>query len=132
MAQILVVEDSEDTLLMMHDMLHALGHTMIGASDGVEGIRRAFSMPRPDLILMDLMMPNASGISALKFIRSNPDFGTLPIIVLSAHPDVATIAREGGANDWIAKPIHMDELKTRIDKLLTPKEVQSKPESPAQ
>lgn len=118
MAKILVVEDIPDTRQMMVDLLDNLGHAVLEARDGVEGVRLALT-DRPDLILLDLMMPTASGDSALSFIRGTPDLSDIPIIVVSAHPDVEQIATQLGANSWLAKPIRYDELRRRINEVLS-------------
>lgn len=118
MATILIVEDSEDTRVMMQDLLQALGHVVLEAVDGLEGVRRALSKPSPELIVMDLMMPNASGDTTLKFMRGTPEFKNIPILIVSAHSDIEMIARSGGADAWMAKPVHMEALRKKIDVLL--------------
>ncbi len=117
MVKILVVEDSPDTRQMMTDLLENLGHSVSEARDGLEGVRIALS-ERPDLILLDLMMPTASGDSALSFMRGTPGLTEIPIMVVSAHPDVEQIATRLGANGWLAKPIMFDELRRRINEML--------------
>ena len=118
MAKILVVEDIPDTRQMMVDLLENLGHVVSQARDGVEGVRVAIT-DRPDLILLDLMMPTASGDSALSFMRGTPALSDIPIIVISAHPDVEQIATQLGADAWLAKPVMYDELRRRINEVLS-------------
>lgn len=119
MATVLVVEDSADTRQMMHDLLESMGHAVVEASDGLDGVKSALSK-RPDLIIMDLMMPNAAGDTALQFMRGTPELQGIPVLVVSAHADVATIARQVGADSWMAKPVSIDELSNRISAMLTP------------
>jgi CheY-like chemotaxis protein len=118
MAKILVVEDIPDTRQMMVDLLENLGHVVSQARDGVEGVRVAIT-DRPDLILLDLMMPTASGDSALSFMRGTPDLSSIPIIVVSAHPDVEQIATQLGANAWLTKPVMYNELRRCINEVLS-------------
>ena len=118
MAKILVVEDIPDTRQMMVDLLENLGHVVSQARDGVDGVRVALT-DRPDLILLDLMMPTASGDSALSFMRGTPALSDIPIIVISAHPDVEQIATQLGANAWLTKPVMYDELRRRINEVLS-------------
>lgn len=118
MAKILVVEDSADMRQLMHDLLESLGHTVIEAPDGLEGVKQALSNP-PDLIIMDLMMPNAAGDTTLRFMRGTPGLGNIPVLVVSAHTDVAQIAKQVGADSWMAKPVSIDELSRRINDMLS-------------
>ncbi|PJF35468.1 MAG: response regulator [Candidatus Thermofonsia Clade 1 bacterium] len=118
MAKILVVEDIPDTRQMMVDLLENLGHTALEAQDGLDGVRVALS-DRPDLILLDLMMPTASGDSALSFMRGTPELANIPIIVVSAHPDIELIATQLGANAWLSKPVIYDDLRRLINEILS-------------
>jgi CheY-like chemotaxis protein len=118
MAKILVVEDSADMRQLMHDLLESLGHTVTEAPDGLEGVKQALSNP-PDLIIMDLMMPNAAGDTTLQFMRGTPGLGNIPVLVVSAHTDVAQIAKQVGADSWMAKPVSIDELSKRINEMLS-------------
>jgi DNA-binding response OmpR family regulator len=117
MATVLVVEDSADMRQLMHDLLENLGHTVIEAQDGLEGVKVALTS-RPDLIILDLMMPTAAGDSALQFMRGTPGLEKIPVLVVSAHSDVAHIAKQYGADDWMSKPVRIDELSKRIATLL--------------
>ena len=117
MAIILVAEDHADARLLMRDILEGMGHDVVEAGDGLEGVKLALT-ESPDLIILDLMMPTASGDSALRFMRGTPGLETIPILVVSAHPDIARIATENGATGWVAKPVRIDELTHKIDALL--------------
>src|SRR5260221_12086104 len=101
----------------MRALKEGLGTNFIEAADGVEGVRFALSAPL-DLIIMDLMMPVASGDSAVRFIRGTPGLETIPILVVSAHPDIASIATQNGRTGWVPKPVRIAELMTKINKWL--------------
>jgi DNA-binding response OmpR family regulator len=118
MSTVLVAEDSTDARQLMRDVLEGMGHDVLEAPDGLEGVRLALT-DRPDLIILDLMMPTASGDSALKFMRGTPELANIPVLVVSAHPDIARIARQNGANDWIAKPVTIGELTAKITSILS-------------
>ena len=118
MAKILVVEDSADMRMLLTDLLESLGHTVLEAIDGLDGVKSALTQ-KPDLIIMDLMMPNAAGDTTLRFMRGTPELKAIPVLVVSAHADVAAIARSVGADSWMAKPVSIEELKKRINSMLT-------------
>lgn len=117
MANVLVVEDSADARLLLRDLLEGLHHNVTEAEDGLEAVKIALTN-RPDLIVLDLMMPTASGDSALRFMRGTPELKDLPVLVVSAHPDVAWIAKQNGADAWVAKPITIKELSQKIEAVL--------------
>jgi CheY-like chemotaxis protein len=117
MATILVTEDHADARLLFRDVLEGMGHDVIEAADGLEGVKMALTNTL-DLIILDLMMPAASGDSALRFMRGTPGLETIPILVVSAHPDIAKIASQNGATSWVAKPIRIDELCNKVESLL--------------
>jgi DNA-binding response OmpR family regulator len=120
MATILVVEDSADMRQMMTDLLENMGHDVLEAIDGLDGVKKALTK-RPDLIIMDLMMPNAAGDTTLQFMRGTPELQGIPVLVVSAHADVANIARQVGADSWMAKPVSIEELSNRISGMLAPR-----------
>jgi len=118
MARVLVIEDAEDVRQLIVDVLTMMDHTPIEARDGLAGVQAALS-DRPDLIVMDLMMPAASGESALQFIRGTPQIADLPVLVVSAHSDIRQIASQGGADAWLSKPVEIQKLRDQIAKLLS-------------
>jgi len=123
-ANILVAEDHADARQLMRDVLEGMGHNVLEAEDGLQGVKLALSNPL-DLIILDLMMPAASGDSALRFMRGTPGLENMPILVVSAHPDIARIARDNGATGYVPKPVSISELAKKIDELLAQK--QNKP-----
>jgi two-component system alkaline phosphatase synthesis response regulator PhoP len=118
-AKILIVDDEPDIVQFLQYNLKAKGYLTATADDGVEAIRKAKEF-RPDLILMDVMMPNKDGIQAMKDLRQIPDFEGTAIILLTALSD-EKYEIEGlktGADDYIAKPIKPELLATRISTAL--------------
>ena len=118
MARVLVIEDAEDVRQLLVDVLASMDHTAIEATDGLSGVQAALSAP-PDLIILDLMMPAASGVSALQFIRGTREVADVPVLVLSAHSDVRRLAMGGGADAWLSKPVEIKKLREQIGKLLS-------------
>ena len=117
-ACILVAEDTDSNF----DLLEAIlgkEHRIIRAHDGMEVVTM-FDEVKPDLILMDIKMPNLDGLEATKIIRELS--ATVPIIAQSAfaYEQDRKAAKEAGCNDFIAKPIADDKLKAMIHKWLSP------------
>ena len=113
--KILIVDDEPDITEFISYNLKAKGYSIAIAKDGTEAIRKAKEF-RPDLILMDVMMPNKDGITAVKELRQLPDFEHTAIIFLTALSDERSeiAGLQVGADDYIAKPIKPELLATRI------------------
>lgn len=119
--KILVVEDNLNLARMLQSLLVQRGYWVATAEKGEEGIQMAKTFS-PDLILMDLKMPDLAGdVTALR-IKSEEENRNIPIIALSAYNDPLTRAttRTMGFNDHIAKPFDTDDLVWRIEKALLP------------
>jgi two-component system alkaline phosphatase synthesis response regulator PhoP len=117
--KILIVDDEPDIVEFISYNLRNKGYSIDTARDGVEAIRKAKDF-RPDLILLDMMMPNKDGIQTIKELRQMPDFENIAIIFLTALSDERSEI-EGlkiGADDFISKPIKPELLATRISTAL--------------
>lgn len=117
--KILIVDDEPDIVEFISYNLKSKGYLIATATDGVEAIRKAKDF-RPNLILLDIMMPNKDGIETIKELRNIPDFDDTAIIFLTALND-EKYEIEGlkiGADDYIAKPIKPELLVTRIGSAL--------------
>ena len=115
MARILVAEDEPHIFRMVEFKLKALGHEVIGASDGGEALDAATAQ-KPDLILLDVMMPVMDGFQVLKKLKADKDTKEIPVIMLTAKSqerDVVT-GLEYGAEDYVVKPFSFPELLARI------------------
>ncbi len=117
--KILIVDDEPDIVEFISYNLKSKGYHITTARDGSEAIRKAREF-RPDLILMDVMMPNKDGIQAVKELRQIPDFESTAIIFLTALRDEKSeiAGLNTGADDYIAKPIKPELLVTRISAAL--------------
>ena len=115
---VLVVEDHPDLNKLVCDVLSP-GCRTVAAFDGGEGLRIALKL-HPDLIICDVMMPGLSGTDLVRSIRSAPDIGATPILVISARAaeDTRVTLLEAGANDYVAKPFSLHELRVRADNLI--------------
>lgn len=117
--KILIVDDEPDIVEFISYNLKSKGYFITTAKDGVEAIRKAKEF-RPDLILLDVMMPNKDGIQTIKELRSMPEFENTAIIFLTALTDERSEIEglKTGADDYIAKPIKPELLSTRISAAL--------------
>lgn len=117
--KILIVDDEPDIIEFIGYNLKSKGFVTSTAKDGVEALRKAKDF-RPDLILLDVMMPNKDGIQTLKEIRQMPEFDDTAVIFLTALSDERSEIEglKTGADDYIAKPIKPELLTTRINAAL--------------
>ncbi len=108
--RILLIEDYPATYEMIENLLEIEGYQTIIATDGNSGIDKAFS-EEPDLILLDIMLPEMSGFEVCKLLKSNPKTGKIPIVIVSvrAAEENIKMAKEIGADDYLTKPF--DPLK---------------------
>lgn len=115
---ILVVDDSATDTHMVTQMLKKNGYTVFTAGSGEEGIAKA-KKEKPDLILMDIVMPGMSGFEATRSISKDPETATIPVIVCSTkgqETDKAWGLRQG-ARDYIVKPVAEKALMEKIKSL---------------
>jgi|HubBroStandDraft_1064217.scaffolds.fasta_scaffold29408_2 two-component system cell cycle response regulator DivK len=121
MARILVVEDNEANLELITRFLRREGFEVIQATDGVTGVALAQGQV-PDLILMDLSLPELDGWEATRQIRGNPVTATIPIIALTAHAFAEQVkeALLAGCNQYETKPLVYRRLIKKIRSLLNP------------
>jgi two-component system cell cycle response regulator DivK len=103
---VLIVEDNELNMKLFHDLLEAHGYATLQTKDGMEALSLA-RQHQPDLILMDIQLPEVSGLEVTKWIKEDEDLRSIPIIAVTAFAmkgDEEKI-REGGCEAYIAKPI---------------------------
>jgi signal transduction histidine kinase/CheY-like chemotaxis protein len=114
--RILVVEDDVRNIFALSSVLEPLGGSVMIARNGREALNRLANKPAPDIVLMDIMMPEMDGFEAMQEIRKNPELRDLPIIALTAKamPDDQQRCLAAGANDYITKPIDVDKLVSLI------------------
>ena len=116
---ILIVEDDPRNMTLTSDMLKVSGYTTIEPKDGEQGVILA-RKSKPDLILMDLMMPKKDGYTACHEIKDDPATKNIPVVMLTAIDNQGNkdIARIWGADDYITKPLDMQVLVNTISPLL--------------
>jgi len=119
MARVLIVDDSPSQLVGLKRMVEKLGHESMTAEDGAAGVEAA-RRDKPDLILMDVVMPNLNGFQATRTISKDPDTAHIPIILVTTK-DQTTDRVWGlrqGARAYLNKPINEAELATALKEAL--------------
>jgi len=119
MKKILVVDDLPENVFMLQDRLVKEGHEVISAYDGKAAIEKALN-ELPDLILLDVMMPEISGIDVCQTLTTNPTTCSIPIILVTAKSSAedTKAGLEAGAFDYIKKPFNRVELIARVNSAL--------------
>jgi signal transduction histidine kinase len=122
MFHILIVDDEPSNLKVAMDAIDSLGHTYTTAGGGIEALETLREI-KPDLVLLDLMMPGVSGLDICREIRTLYDLSELPVLMLTASGQTRdTIAAfSAGANDILQKPFELAELRARVQSLLAMK-----------
>ncbi len=118
MKRILLVEDNELNLDMLKRRLDRLGYTILVAMDGAAGVKLA-EEHLPDVILMDMSLPVMDGWEATRLLKNNDATRGIPVIGLSAHAmsEDRIRAFDVGCDDYETKPVHLDRLLVKIEKL---------------
>ena len=116
---IMIVEDYDDTRILLRRVLERLGYTVLEASNGQEAVDIA-DREHPDLILMDLDLPILDGIAATQRIRKQPEMEKVPIVAVTAYPMSYTHVKAfaKGCNEYMAKPIDTTELERLVTRYL--------------
>jgi DNA-binding response OmpR family regulator len=119
MAKILVVDDDKGATDLIDAILLATGHQPITVNDSSKAMEKALQ-EKPNLILLDLMMPEPTGFQLCRMLRQNPEFRTTPIVIITAldNTDSRVVAIGAGANGFLRKPFHVSDLTEKIKDLL--------------
>jgi CheY-like chemotaxis protein len=116
---ILIAEDHPDSREALRTLLEAFGYQVLIARNGREAVESALEH-QPELVLMDVMMPEIDGLEATRRLRASPDFGQVPILALTAMEGAARLSAEAGCDECIAKPINirafLDRVRERLER----------------
>ena len=128
----MIVEDDKEYLILYKEYLSLVGFEAITEIQSSKALEVAHAT-KPDLFILDLMMPEPDGFKLTRMLRTDPEFRRTPIIIITALNDLDSklVALGSGANDYLTKPFHIEDLKSRIDHLLEKAEQTSSPGSKA-
>ena len=117
--KILLVDDSSTILMMEKFILRNDPYILITASNGEEAVQKA-ALEKPDLILLDVVMPRMSGFEACRLLRDNPELKNTPIIMVTTRGEAANVETGWvvGCTDYVTKPINAVELLAKVRSLL--------------
>jgi two-component system cell cycle response regulator DivK len=118
--KILIVEDNELNMKLFHDLLEAQGYDILQTRDGMEALKLA-RRHSPDLILMDIQLPEVSGLEVTKWLKEDDNLKAIPVIAVTAFAmkgDEEKI-REGGCEAYVAKPISVTNFLETVEKFLS-------------
>jgi len=115
----MVVDDDEEFTSLYEAYLNMAGFDAIAENRSSKAMAVAYS-ERPDVFVVDLMMPEPDGFQLCRMLRADPNFKHTPIIIVTALTDLDSkiVALGAGANDYLTKPFHIENLKSRINTLL--------------
>jgi CheY-like chemotaxis protein len=116
---VLLIEDTQEVVMMLVDYLEMAGFNMVTAQDGIDGLTQA-RIAHPDLILMDIQMPRMDGFETTQKLRSDPEFKETPIIALTAlaMPNDRQRCLDAGMNEYLSKPVNLKALSKTIKAFL--------------
>ena len=114
---VLVVEDNDINMKLLHDVLEVHGYNVLQAKDGMEGWRIAREH-RPDLILMDIQLPSISGLEATKRLKADETLKSIPVIAITAFAMAGDKEKflEGGCDAYIPKPISLPNFLQTVER----------------
>jgi two-component system cell cycle response regulator DivK len=117
---VLIVEDNELNMKLFHDLLDAQGYATLQTREGLQALALAREH-RPNLILMDIQLPEISGLEVTKWLKEDPDLASIPVVAVTAFAmkgDEERI-REGGCEAYISKPISVSHFLDTIKRLMS-------------
>jgi two-component system cell cycle response regulator DivK len=118
---VLVVEDNDLSMRLFHDLLEAHGYNVLQAKNGMEGWRMAREH-RPDLILMDIQLPDVSGLEVTKWLKNDETLKSIPVMAITAFAREGDKEKflDGGCDAYISKPISVANFLQTVERFTNP------------
>lgn len=119
MSVILIIEDNDNNMMLLRDILEFKGYEVLAATNGAEGVRLALER-KPDLVLMDIQLPDIDGMTAFAQIRADPDAQDIRVLAVSASvmPDDQQRIAASGFDAFITKPISVKNFVQTIERFV--------------
>lgn len=116
---VMIIEDEADAAELFAEMMRVNGFRVIKMFSSAPAIP-IISQEKPDVILLDIMMPDISGLEVLRYMRREPELAKIPVIVVSAKsmPSDIKVGIEAGASIYLTKPVGFQDLKQAVEKVL--------------
>ncbi len=124
--KLLLVEDDPSAVRITTYALEQAGYEVLAALNGQEALRKAQG-EKPDLIILDVMLPGVDGFQVCRHLRADPQTAQIPILMLSAKAQQADVdtGLKVGADDYLTKPVDLSEVLSRVESLLAQKSAES-------
>jgi|GEM_PF-1812169 len=115
--RVLITDDDDTIRAVVKLMLEREGYKVVETTNGRETLQMMEQAPAPDIIILDLMLPYVDGLQVIKKVRSHPEWGRVPVIMLSANVSENEVVKllKAGANDYVTKPFNPRELVARVN-----------------
>jgi CheY-like chemotaxis protein len=119
--RIVVIDDSKLVLAVASDALQSAGFEVMATDSGIEANQHIYASRRPDLILIDVMMPLLNGDRKVKLLKERESSRHIPILLMSSKPaeELAAISRESGADGYLQKPFDAQTLVRKVQEVLS-------------
>ena len=116
---VMIVEDNELNMKLFHDLLEAHGYNIVGTRNGIEALDLA-RKHRPDLVLMDIQLPEVSGLEVTKWLKDDPELKHIPVVAVTAFAmrEDRERASRAGFDGYLSKPISVRSLPSQVHEYL--------------
>ena len=118
---VMIVEDEPDAAELFAEMMRLNGYRVLKTYSGMPAMT-LIAQEKPDIIILDITMPDVSGLEVLRYMRRDPELMAIPVVVVSAKasPDDVRAGLEAGATIYLTKPVSYADLKNAVDGLMHP------------